>query len=763
MTFSTYETSWPLLRFSRRIALTAVVAAAYWLGLPLPASSTDIDRDFWTESRMVGFPDPPPPFEVEQVFSHLTFTKPIKVTALPGTRDLLVHTHEGAYGGPGHLLRFTPGADGSELTEFLQIDDIIYGIAFHPDFDRNGFMYVGCNGRSDAVGEICTRVLRFHVSREAPFKCDPESQTTIIEWPSNGHNGGDLAFAKDGMLFVSAGDGTSDSDANQTGQDLSRLPGSMLRIDVDHPSGERLYSVPPDNPFVSQKDARPEIWAYGLRNPWRISLDAKTGELWAGINGQDLWETVQVVRRGENYGWSVTEGSYPFYPHRARGPTPIIAPTIEHPHSEARSLTGGYVYYGKDYPSLHGHYVYGDYSTGMIWAAKWDGRNVTSHFLVARTSLQIAGFGLDHGGELLIVDHGGGLYRLTPSSRKQLTAFPRLLSQTGVYRSTDKNIVHPGLVPYRVNSPLWSDGAVKERFIGLPGDAKIEFQAKKSWEFPEGTVLVKTFSLPCVTRSDSELTRIETRLLVLQEGEWYGYSYAWNDEQTDAVLVDAIGRDREYRVRSRKGESTRQTWHYPSRAECMVCHSRAQNYVLGLSVPQTNLDCEIEGQEMPQLERFRQLGMFQGKESSAPSPDSSVGRFEFPSPVAEMPSLADPSDTTQPLESRVRSYLHANCANCHVKEGGGNSNIVLSFQATIDKTRLINTLPTHGTFDLPDAMLVKPSSAAASILLHRMKLRGRGQMPPLATSVVDGDSVEMIMRWIDSLPVEASSISPSRK
>ena len=753
----------PLMRIllSRRIPWSAIVAVAICLGGPRSVLSVEAERILWTESRMVGFPDPPPPFEVSQVFSHLPLKKPIKVTALPGTRDLLVHTHEGAYGGPGHLLRFTPGEERSELTEFLQLDDIIYGVAFHPDFDRNGFMYVGCNGRSEAVGEICTRVLRFHVSREPPFECDPASQTTIIEWPSNGHNGGDLVFANDGMLFVSAGDGTSDSDANQTGQDLSRLPGSMLRIDVDHPSGEKMYSVPSDNPFVSQMDARPEIWAYGLRNPWRISLDSKTGELWAGINGQDLWETVQVVRKGENYGWSVTEGSHPFYPHRERGPTPIVKPTIEHPHSEARSLTGGYVYYGNEHPSLRGHYLYGDYSTGMIWAAKWDGHNVTSHFLVARTSLQIAGFGVDHDSELLIVDHGGGLYRLTASTRKQVADFPRLLSQTGVYQSTERNTVHPGLVPYSVNSPLWSDGAVKHRFIGLPGDSRIEFHAKKNWEFPEGTVLVKTFSLPCGTRADSELTRIETRLLVLQEGEWYGYSYAWNDEQTDALLVEATGRDREYRVRSEGDEFTWQTWHYPSRAECMVCHSRAQNYVLGLSVPQANLTCEIDGQEIAQLERFRQLGLFQGKESEESPSDSKIEPFEFPSPVSELPSLADPSDIAQPLESRVRSYLHANCANCHVKEGGGNSNIVLSFQSPLEKTRLINTRPTHSTFDLQDAMLVKPSSPTDSVLLHRIKLRGRGQMPPLATSVVDEESVKMITQWINSLPTEPSAARPS--
>ena len=173
------------------------------------------------------------------------------------------------------------------------------------------------------------------------------------------------------MLYVSAGDGTSDSDAKHAGQDLSTLPGSTLRIDVDRPSQGRLYGIPMDNPFLGFEGARPEIWAYGLRNPWRISFDRLTGDLWAGINGQDLWETVQVVRRGENYGWSITEGSHPFQSQRKRGPTPIVEPTIEHPHSEARSITGGHVYSGLKFPSLRGHYIYGDYSTGTLWAAKY--------------------------------------------------------------------------------------------------------------------------------------------------------------------------------------------------------------------------------------------------------------------------------------------------------------------------------------------------------------------------------------------------------
>ena len=745
-----------------RVAFLIGLTITFFFVGAVRVAIAETNRILWTDSRVIGFPDPPPPFEAQRVFPNLKFPKPLKVTALPGTSDLLVHVHHGEYGGPGRLLRFTPGAQESEWSEFLVLDDIIYGIAFHPDFQHNGLVYVGCNGRSEALDKICTRVLRFHVSRDAPFECDPESKTKIIEWPSNGHNGGDLVFDDDGLLFVSAGDGTSDSDANHAGQDLSVLPGSMLRINVDHPSENLPYSIPNDNPFLDIEGARPEIWAYGLRNPWRIALDEETGDLWAGINGQDLWETVQVVRRGENYGWSITEGSQPFQPNRKRGPTPIVMPTIEHPHSEARSLTGGCVYYGQEHPSLYGHYVYGDYSTGMIWAAKYDSNSqkVVSHFLVARTSLQITGFGVNHDNELLIVDHAGGLYRLVPTTQQQSSDFPRRLSQTGVYKSTVEKQIHPGLIPYEVNSPLWSDGATKQRYIGLPGNETAEFQTSKSWNFPDGTVLVKNFALPVKNQGDQDLALIETRLLARQNGEWYGYSYAWNPEQTDAYLVESEGRDQVFELESRDSvhEPSQQTWRFPSRAECMVCHSRAQDFVLGLSVRQNNRSVIVDGKSKHQLEHFAKLGIFHHpptESADGSANDTDDKPFAFRRSLSDLPKLPDPSDPTLPIESRVRSYLHSNCANCHVKEGGGNSKFTLGFDQPLEKTRMIDVAGEHDSFGLKDAKLISPGEPDSSLLLHRMGRRGRGQMPPLATSVVDRNAVTMIRQWIAEMKVDS--------
>ena len=218
--------------------------------------------------------------------------------------------------------------DQTEL--FLQRPEIIYGFAFHPNFTENRLVYVGCNGRSEALQDVATRVLQFRVEGDGPYRCDPLSEKLIIEWPSNGHNGGDLEFGEHGFLFVSTGDGTSDSDVARNGQNLSTLNGSMLRIDVgpfqdasdgrpsldNHVSADLPYRIPLDNPFLKVAGARGEIWAYGLRNPWRFAFDSATGDLWIADVGQGSREEINLEPAGSgggrNYGWKAWEGDVRF-------------------------------------------------------------------------------------------------------------------------------------------------------------------------------------------------------------------------------------------------------------------------------------------------------------------------------------------------------------------------------------------------------------------------------------------------------------------
>ena len=687
----------------------------------------------WITSRVAGTPDPPLPFRLVRAFERLPLKQPLFLTHEPDSRRLLVIEQA------GKILSFAAQAEVASSELFLEVDEDTYSLTFDPRYADNHFVYVFSNGPRDGPKKR-NRIARYKVLPAPAPRCDPASLRVILEFESNGHNGGDLAFGPDGCLYVSAGDGTSDSDTNLTGQDLSDLVSSILRLDV-HPSDEgRGYSIPGDNPFVHTAGARGEIWAYGLRNPWRISFDRDTGRLWVGDVGQDWREMVHLITRGGNYGWSVEEGGLPFHPLRTRGPTPIVPPVMSHPHSEARSLTGGHVYYGDKFPELRGAYVYGDFATGKVWGLRYDGQRVSWHRELADTALQIVSFGADAAGELYVVDYLGGIYELAahvaPASD---TPFPRRLSETGLFASVPTHEPAAGVIPYSVNSPLWSDGAKKERFIAIPDSEQIQFTDSRGWNFSDGAVLVKTFSFERGPGEPASHQRIETRLLVRQQGEWTGYSYQWNDAQTDAELVPAEGRDRTFtRPDAPPGNDQPIAWRYPSRAECMVCHTRAANYVLGLSTAQMNRTHRYGAVEENQLAVLERLGVF---------------RDPLPRRPAEMVALVDPLDGGAPLESRARSYLHGNCSYCHVSAGGGNARLELESATPLDKMNLIGEKPLHDRFGIDEALLLVPGVPERSLVLARLRRTERGRMPPLGTSVVDADAVRLLQEWIARMPV----------
>jgi glucose/arabinose dehydrogenase len=774
-----------------------------------PASDTarpyGVDRRLaLTTSRVIGSPEPPPPFRKKKVFPELKINFPIWITRQPGSDRYLFVTEHWPYA-PTAIHRMKDDAKVSKFETLLELDGVAYTIVFHPNFAKNGYVYIGWNGPSSGSSSARkSRVTRYTMDRRPPYRLDPKSATEIIAWPSDGHNGAAIVFGHDGMMYITSGDGTSDSDTNIVGQDMSKLVAKLLRIDVDHPEPGKTYAVPKDNPFISLQGARPEIWAYGFRNPWRMTVDAKTGHIWVGQNGQDLWEQAYLVTRGANYGWSVMEGSHPFYPKRKVGPTPILPPTVEHPHSESRSLTGGIVYYGQKFPELRGAYIYGDYSTGKVWAARHDGKRLLWDKEIADTRLQITAFATDGAGEILIADHRGknqgGFYTLERTPKDTSSAkFPRKLSATGLFRSVKGHVVEPALIPYSVNAPLWGDNAFKQRWIALPGvDSHIDFTTSRGWNFPDQTVIVKSFGLEMEEGNPASRRWIETRLLTRQEGEWFGYSYAWNEQQTEAVLVEAKGLNRDFRIgvpRSKQfPEGVRkQTWHFPSRTECMVCHSRAANWVLGLTELQLNKEHDYGGVRDNQLRTLEHLGVLRvnwadeartalreelkakglsdkaaddylDKQTGTRNQREAVQSSLLTFPPEKYRKLVDPYDARQDLTQRARSYLHSNCAQCHVEAGGGNAQIDLEFTTKLENMKLVNVRPQHDTFGLPEPRLIAPGHPERSVLLHRVSCRGPGQMPPLATSLVDQPAVEMLREWVRQMqmPKKKSSASSGK-
>ncbi len=728
-----------------------------------PGSFSLEKRVPWTTSRVKGAPEPPDPYRTEPAFPKLKFDEPLDMAVAPGTNRLFIVERY------GRIFSFPnePQIDRADL--FLDVRELqgrtdpkslaAYGLALHPQFAKNGFCYV--TYVSDATKELPlgTRVSRFQVTRDNPWRCDPKSEQTIIEWPSGGHNGGCLQFGPDGFLYIATGDASGIADEYKTGQDLAVLPGKILRIDVNHHEAGKAYSIPKDNPFVGVAGARPEIWAYGLRQPWKMSFDRATGEMWTGNVGQDLWEQVYRVERGGNYGWSVTEGSQPFRPERPRGPSPILMPIVEHSHADFRSITGGFVYRGSRLKELVGAFIYGDYDTGRIWMLRRDGQKITEHRELFDSSLRLVGFGEDTSGELYLVDHmGGGVHRLVPNPAAGAKIdFPRKLSDTGLFDSVQEHRPAAGLIPYSVISPMWSDGTLKEWYLALPGDSQIEFEAiefpqpapgaPRGWKFPDGAVLVETISLEFEKGNPASRRRLETRILhherltgseEVGDQYWRGYTYVWNDNQSDAVLLDtAEGLDRTYTIRdaTMPGGKRQLAWHIPSRAECTVCHNMAAKYALGASTLQMNKDHNYAGVVANQLATYEQLGIF---------------KTPLPAPPAELPKLVDYRDAKLDLDRRARSYLHANCSYCHRKWGGGNAEF--QFLATLelpDTGTLVR--PGQGTFYIPDAQVLAPGDPYRSVALYRMAKLGPGRMPRMGSTEVDEQGLRLIRDWIASM------------
>jgi uncharacterized repeat protein (TIGR03806 family) len=743
-------------------AIAAFVAAAYTFAPPSgdtnpaeakPAAperkATGIEkRQLWTTSKVVGSPEPPDPYTVTKVYPKLTFFEALELTPVPGQKAWVVAER------PGKIYTFDMDPAKAQKKEILDVKHTVYGVVLHPKFAENGYLYLSEVPNGDKETPDGTRLVRYTVDRKT-MTADPASAKVIFTWPNGGHNGGCLRFSPDGYLYISTGDGSGIADGLETGQNLGTVLGKILRIAVDKEEDGKAYAIPKDNPFASTKDARGEIWAYGIRQSWKISFDTSTGDLWAGEVGQDLWESVYLIQKGGNYGWSVNEGSHPFRPERKKGPTPILKPIIEHNHTEFRSLTGGFIYHGKKHPDLQGAYVYGDFDTGRVWMLRYDAKTgkVTEHKELAKSNLRIVAWAQDHDGEVYALNFiDGGIYQLAAvPPRAKGPEFPRKLSQTGLFADTAKLTPEKGLIPYSVNAELWSDGASKERYIAIPGEAKIEFEtitypqpapgSVPGWRFPNGTVLVKTFSLET---EPGKKRRLETRLLVASilggteeygDQVWNGYTYIWNDDQTDAELADKNGVDREYTLKTAAGEK-KQKWHFPSRAECNMCHTVTAKYALGVNTAQMNKDHDYGGVVANQLATLDHIGIFTKKLPAAPE---------------ALAKLADYRDEKASLDARARAYLHANCSHCHRKWGGGNAEFQLLSTLPLKDLGVVDTKPGQGTFDLKDPRILVPGDPKRSMIYHRMTLRGLGQMPHIASNVVDESAVKLIHSWIAQL------------
>ena len=348
--------------------------------------------------------------KLKRVFADAVFNQPVAIVAAPGQSNVWYIVEQA-----GKVIRLQQEKGKLEHSVFIDIRNRVdsgpneaglLGMAFDPEFNNNGRFYLSYTGPGD--GNPLESILSRFSSNDNGLSADPGKEQILfrLDQPYSNHNGGNIQFGHDGFLYYGLGDGGWAGDPDGNGQNTHTLLGALLRIDV---SGERGYSVPGDNPFV-KGGGKPEIYAYGLRNPWRWSFDRKTGALWLADVGQNKWEEVNRIVRGGNYGWNIREGLHCYSGDCNRAG--LIAPVVEYSHDHGCSITGGYVYRGSAIPFLEGTYLYGDYCSGTIWGMKIDGqKNYVARELLS-TRLNIASFGEGNDGELYVVDLNGKIFRI---------------------------------------------------------------------------------------------------------------------------------------------------------------------------------------------------------------------------------------------------------------------------------------------------------------------------------------------------------------
>jgi uncharacterized repeat protein (TIGR03806 family) len=682
----------------------------------------------------------------ERVFANLPFTQPLGMRQAPGD-DSRWYVMERA----GRIRAFAndPDVTAFDQPDFIQLavetsflESGLHGMAFHPDYQNNGEVFLAWVEGANAPQSV---IARFR-TLDGGLTLDPGTQEDIlrIDQDGLGHNGGHIQFGPDGYLYVGLGDGDfgSPGDPLNRSQDTTNLLGAMLRIDVDGPpAAGAAYGIPPDNPFSANPVCAgnhssvtdcPEIHAWGLRNPWQWNFDTVTGRLWLGDVGQFDWEEVNLIERGGNYGWNCREGANPyrFAPPSCALRDDLIDPVHDYSHTGANgSVTAGFVYRGSEMPELIGQFLFADFMTGEVWRLLDDGQGGYEAELLADTDFWISAFGQDLDGELYVLQYGGfgpgangEIYRMVRAGEAPgLEAGPPLpaqLSLTGCVAEQDAAQPASGLIPYHVAAGAWFDGAVQERWLAIPDGTVIDVDSEDHLVWPLGTVLMEHLRLGDAL--------VETRLLMRHpDGIWGGYSYAWDETGTDAMLVTG----------GAVSDVNGQDWVFPDSAQCMSCHRGSAGYALGTGLAQLNRDFTYAatGRTENQLTTLSAIGM-----TASPLSDPGV-----------LPALADPADDSASLADRARAYLHANCAHCHgtVAIAG----LDLRHTTLMENTGACDAVPQRGDLDIVNARVIAPGDPERSVLLARMDSRDTHAMPPLATLRVDEAGVTLVTHWISAM------------
>lgn len=707
-------------------------------------------------------------YSTEDAFTGLTFDQPLAMVTPPGETDRVFVLEKT---GRVQVINNLGGTPVKQV--FLDLsarvltssEQGLLGLAFHPHFATNHYFYVfySTTATTTAGTGAHQRVARFTALTGTPTN----AQLLATEVPlisqrdeADNHNGGDMHFGPDGYLYIALGDEGGGNDQFNNSQRIDKdFFAGLLRIDVDqlagnltpnaHPSVHAgTYKIPADNPFVgattynglavTPANVRTEFWATGLRNPWRFAFDYSTGRLLLGDVGQGAREEIDLITRGGNYGWNYREGTIA----GPRGSPPVAAtfidPIWDADRTTASSITGGVVYRGTRFAQLYGRYVFGDYGASRLFIMTFP----ESGPVQVQNSISVStpvGFGTDpRNGDVLIASIGTGrVLRLIYNTTGTGTPLPATLTATGAFSSLATLTPAAGVVAYEPNVSFWSDYAKKRRWFSVPALAnKITFAAEGNWTFPAGTVWVKHFDLELARGNPATARRLETRFLVKTASGVYGVTYKWNTAQTEATLVAEAGENETITIND-NGTSRSQTWRYPSRSECLQCHTPVGGHALSFNTAQLNRAMDYSGTSANQLTALAAAGYFTTANVPAPS---------------TLPALAAADNTSATLEHLARSYLAANCVQCHQPGGAALGNWDARYSIPTASAGLINGALIDSRGDAANRVIA-PLEPAHSVMLARISVRGSGQMPPLGSNELDSANIALLTAWINSLGV----------
>ena len=697
---------------------------------PAPPSGLTARPDFPTQLALPGagagavnvierFPD--------QQFQGAVLARPV-----PGTEDILVLQKSGM------ALAFSTADSSLPATVVLDLEaDVrdsseqgLLGAAFDPNFRSNRHIYFHYSPVDEPRR---SRIARFTWTADT---IDRSSELVVLEavQPFDNHNGGSIEFGPDGMLYIAFGDGGSAGDPLNNAQDTGNLLGAVSRIDVRNSSVAEPYTIPPDNPFAGSSGSRSELWAIGLRNPFRMTFDSVTGVLWAGDVGQRTREEIDIIERGGNYGWRVFEGTVPFDATDNTLPDSAFTPPIlDLPRSESTSVTGGVVYRGSALPALNGHYIYGDFQNGNLWGLQTSAGNAPVNTLLGSIPNPTS-FQLDAMGELLVSSFSNGLFGLAADPGNP-TQQGSLLSATGLFTDLASLTPAAGLIEYAVTEPHWNAGAVSRQWAAVPDASRIGFAGDDPWSLPVGSVAVKQISIATADAGDR---RLETRLLVHDATGWQAFTWLWDTDQMDAQLV-TTGTNVDLEVPNTGGGTEAISYRVPSQGECLGCHTESAGVTLSTRTRQLNRDFDYAGTTANQLDTLNSVQLFDRDIYAGANTQAG----DYP--------VHTPSSGSDDLEARARSYLDSNCANCHRPNGPTPSALDLRAKVANAELNALNVAPTGDTLGIGNAQIIAPGDAERSVLLARMRREDGLRMPPIGTARADADGAALVEAWINSL------------